>query len=398
MFCGIRSSPGAPWRGLSLTSLHRGPLSTMPDLLREHLRAIERTNERHEGRERFVCLDRNERASPFPEALLQRMLSTVTSRDLMAYPDAGPLVARLSGQIGLPEDWICETAGSDAAVRRLLMAYLRPGGAMLSTNPSYAMYEIYTRIFEGVPRSIEYGPDRSFDLVAFLAAIVADVSVIIIANPNQPTGTALPVGVLERIAARAAQVEALCVVDEAYYPFHAETVLPLVPRMHNLVVTRTLSKYPGVAGLRLGYAVGAPPLMKGLTAVRGGSEISGISLALGCYLLDHPEIAEEFRAAVEAGRRILIEGASRLGFEVLPCVTNFQLLRSPFGLDADAVGDGLKRRGYLVKTGFSHPSMQQCIRISVNGPDIMVPFVAALEAAVEDLSGSRRQIKQSSPA
>src|SRR5947208_2235791 len=86
-----------------LTNLHRGSLSTMPDFMpREHLRSIERSNERHEGRDRFVCLDRNERASPFSDELMRRMLSGLTSRDLTAYPDAGPFVRRLSAQIGLP--------------------------------------------------------------------------------------------------------------------------------------------------------------------------------------------------------------------------------------------------------------------------------------------------------
>jgi histidinol-phosphate aminotransferase len=149
-------------------------------------------------------------------------------------------------------------------------------------------------------------------------------------------------------------------------------------------VTRTLSKYPGVAGLRLGYAVGSPALMKGLTAVRGGSEISGVSLALGCYLLDHPEIAEAFREAVEAGREILIAAAQRLGFEVLPCAANFQLLRSPAKIDADDVANALERRGYLVKSGFRHASMRQCIRISLNGPDVMRPFADAFVDAVGD--------------
>lgn len=356
----------------------------MSEFLREHLRSIERTDERHERRDRFICLDRNERASPFPDAQLQQMLAVLTPRDLMAYPDPGPFVSRIAALVGLPEDWICETAGSDAAVRRLLMAYLRPGSAVLFANPSYAMYGIYTRIFEGEPRTVEYGPDRDLDVDAFVAAIVPGVSVVIIANPNQPTGTALSEDALERIAACAAANGALCAIDEAYYPFYAETALPLVQRFANLIVTRTLSKYPGVAGLRLGYAVGSPALMKGLTAVRGGSEISGVSLALGCYLLDHPEIAEAFREVVEAGREILIGAAQCLGFEVLPCAANFQLLRSPSGVDADAVARALKRRGYLVKSGFHHPSMLQCIRISLNGPDVMRPFADAFVDAVGD--------------
>jgi histidinol-phosphate/aromatic aminotransferase/cobyric acid decarboxylase-like protein len=131
--------------------------------------------------------------------------------------------------------------------------------------------------------------------------------------------------------------------------------------------------------------------MKGLTAVRGGSEVSGVSLALGCYLLDHPEIAEEFRIAVETGRKILIDTARRHGFEALRCVTNFQLLRCPSGIDADDVARALKHRGYLVKSGFNHPSMRHCIRISVNGLDVMGPFAAALTAAIEEIGPAARR-------
>src|SRR5262249_11359652 len=151
---------------------------------------------------------------PFSEALMRQMLSELTPRDLMAYPDPGAFVSRLSAQVGLGEDWICETAGSDAALRRLLMAFLKPGQTVLFANPSYAMYEIYTRIFEGIPRSVDYLVDRNLDIETFLAAIGPDVSVVIIANPNQPTGTALPLSALERVATHAAQVGALCIVDE----------------------------------------------------------------------------------------------------------------------------------------------------------------------------------------
>jgi histidinol-phosphate aminotransferase len=353
---------------------------------RQHLRSIERTNERHERRETFVCLDRNERASAFPDHLLRDMLASVSSRDLTAYPDPGPFVSRVSHSIGYSEGWIVETAGSDAALRRALMAYLRPGGAVVFPHPSYAMYDLYTRVFEGISKPVDYRADRSLAIESLLEAIGEGTNVVIIGNPNQPTGTVMPTGMLERVVARSAAVGALCVVDEAYYPFHSETILSGVQRFENLIVVRTLSKYPGVAGLRLGYAVGPPHLIKGMVAVRGGSEISGVSLAIGCYLLDHPAIAREFHAAVEAGRQLLVERARKIGLEVPPCAANFQLLRCPPAIDADDLAGALKARGYLVKSGFAHPSMRQCIRVTLNGLDIVRPFVAALELATREVT------------
>jgi histidinol-phosphate aminotransferase len=354
---------------------------------REHLRPIYRTAERHEGRAEFVCLDRNERASPLPAAVFRDMLASVSMRDLMSYPDAGALVSRLAHALRLPEDWIAETAGSDNAIRRTFMAYLRPGAGVVAPSPSYAMYEIYMRIFQGIPRPVAYSAERRLDVDAFVAAIAPGVGIVVLANPDQPMGAALPEAEVERIIARAAAVDAVCLVDEAYHPFHAETVLPLVRRFDNLIVLRTFSKYPGCAGIRLGYAAGCPHLIAGLMKVRGGNEVSGISLALGSYLLDHPEIAEDFRHAVDAGRRILNAQAEALGFATLPCAGNFQLLRCPARLSAAAVAVALKDRGFLVKAGFDHPAIADCIRVSLNGADIMQPFAAVLAEAVGDLRG-----------
>jgi histidinol-phosphate aminotransferase len=360
---------------------------------REHLRPIYRTSERHEGRAELVCLDRNERTSPLREAVFRDMLASVSMRDLMAYPDAGALVSRLAHMLQLPEDCIAETAGSDNAIRRTFMAYLRPGSIVVSPSPSYAMYEIYTRIFQGSPHRIDYDADRRLDVDALIAAIQPGVGIVVLANPDQPMGTALPSTVIERIVAQASAAGVVCLLDEAYYPFHSETAVPLVRRFDNLIVTRTFSKYRGCAGIRLGYAVGAPRLIDGLMKVRGGNEVSGVSLALGCYLLDHGEIAEEFHRNVEAGRTLLMSHADDLGLASPRCSGNFQLLRCPAGLAPGDVAAALQDRGFLVKAGFAHPAIADCIRVSLNGPDVMQPFVGALAEAVEALQPARRAMK-----
>lgn len=349
---------------------------------KDHLQAISRTTERHEGRDGFVRLDRNERVSPIPEPFFREMLAQVRPEDVMCYPDAGPFVARLSNRLGFPEDHIAETAGSDAALRRVFMAFLEPGATVVTLNPSYAMYDLYTRIFQGVARRVDYPPTRICDVEALLAAIRPDVRLVIIAHPDQPIGTAIPLADMRRVVARASDVGAICLVDEAYHPFYPATVLPLVREFGNLFVTRSFSKYPGCAGIRLGYAVAAPDLITGLMSVRGGNEVAGPSLAFGAYLLDHPEIAEDFRASIEESRRIVNEGAAQLGFEPLPCVTNFQHLRCPADIDPRRLAEALAQRRYLVKSGFPHPALDRCIRISLNGPDVIEPFMHILAEAV----------------
>ena len=117
--------------------------------MKDHLRSISRASERHLGREGFIGLDRNERVSPIPETQFRAMLASLKMDDLTAYPDAGPFVMRISAATKLPEDWIAETAGADAGIRRLFMAYLRAGDGVVTLKPSYTMYEIYAGMFQG---------------------------------------------------------------------------------------------------------------------------------------------------------------------------------------------------------------------------------------------------------
>ncbi|HVX92308.1 MAG TPA: histidinol-phosphate transaminase [Xanthobacteraceae bacterium] len=357
----------------------------MPFPPKEHLRSIARTSERHEGRAGFIRLDRNERVSPIPEARFREMLARLSPEDVMSYPDAGPFVSRLADHLGFPQDQIAETAGSDAALRRVFMAYLKPGAGVVTLNPSYAMYDLYTRIFQGVSRRIDYPASRVCDVEALLAAIEPGVGLVIIAHPDQPVGTAMAMDDVRRVVARAARVGAVCLVDEAYHPFYPVTALPLVREFDNLFVTRSFSKYPGCAGIRLGYAVAARELISGLMSVRGGNEVSGPTLAIGCYLLDHPQIAEDFRAAVEEGRHILRQGAQTLRLDVLPCVTNFEFLRCTPEIDPAHLADALAERRYLVKSGFTHPSLAGTIRVSLNGSEVMSPFVQVLGEVVTAL-------------
>ena len=119
--------------------------------------------------------------------------------------------------------------------------------------------------------------------------------------------------------------------------------------------------------------------------------MAAISLLFGSYMLAHPEIAAEFVALVEQGRNVLLDHVIPLGFQAPQCSANFQLLRCPDFVDATALGEKLKQRRVLIKAGFSHPSVKGCIRVSVNGPEIMTVFCDMLDAAIHDLRVERRE-------
>jgi len=349
--------------------------------VREHLRPIERVDSA-DLRGDFVRLDRNDRASPMDEASFRRVLASLSPAVFGAYPDPQPLNRRFAAEVGLAAEQVCATNGSDAAIRRAFQAYVNPGDRVLFADPSYAMYEVYTRVFQGEPVKLAYDETRRLDQERLLALIAERPRLVCLANPDQPTGAALALPELRRVVEATAKAGTLCLIDEAYYPSHPVTAVPLVRDYDNLLVTRSFSKVLGLGGLRLGFACAQAPIVQGLDKVRGLHEVNAMAIGVALYLLDHPAIVETYLRDLEAGRQVLAELARRRGFGFPACPANFQLIELPAPLDPRAVVQGVKERGFLIKGGFKAPCLRRCLRVSLAAPDLMSRFVAALEAAV----------------
>lgn len=356
-----------------------------------HLVGIHRDSERNLGRKGLMRLDRNERVTPLAEAVFRDMLGRLTIEDVTGYPDSWPFVERVARLTRLTGDHVSVTPGSDGGIRRIFQAYIGPGDVILTAEPTYAMYGVYTTIFQGVSRKFTYAEDLSLDVDGFIEAIEPGVRMVALANPGQPSSTVISRPDLTRIVAKAAEVGALCVVDEAYYPYHPETAADLVRDFDNLLVVRSFSKLPGMAGLRLGYVLGHSDLLRPIETVRGNNEVSQVSLVFGSYMLDHPEMAEQFHRLVEEGRALLIEAGRKLGFTAPHCVANFQLLRVTRDDDAAAIASALKKRGVLIKAAFPHPGLIDCLRVSVNGPETMGAFAQVLSEVVAELRAAGKE-------
>jgi histidinol-phosphate aminotransferase len=206
---------------------------------------------------------------------------------------------------------------------------------------------------------------------------------VLLADPNQPTGTKLPRDVLRDVLERAGDCGALVVVDEAYFPFSRATVLPWLTHQPHLVVTRTFSKAWGLAGLRVGFVAAHPEVISNLYKVRSAYDVNAVAAMCVRTMLAHPEVADEFVAEVDAGRRMLSERARSLGLEPIPGETNFQLLRCAGRIDPAELVESLRERRYLVKGPFSAPCLVDCIRVTLGPPSLMAEFSDVLEEVLD---------------
>ncbi len=351
-----------------------------------HLLPIQRVTEHMDERRHYVRLDRNERVEPLEEGIFQEMLQTLTPDSFCAYPDPSILLARLSHSLNLPQNHLYLTNGSDAAIRMLFQTYVRPGDHVLFPEPTYAMYAIYTRIFQAQAHVVDYDSSLSLDIRSILNLLHQyRPRILAIPNPDQPTGATLSEGNLRQLAAAAYEIDTLFIIDEAYYPFYPHSAVPLVRTFNNVVVTRTFSKVGGLAGLRLGFLVAQPMIVDHVQRIRGAHEVNAVAAAIGTYIMDHPEVGDKYLAEVEAGRSVLSKAASKLGLGFPNCPANFQLIQFPDMVDTTSIVTALKQKGYLVKGGFSSPAVRNCIRVTLAGPYVIENFVNALYDVVNQL-------------
>jgi histidinol-phosphate aminotransferase len=254
--------------------------------------------------------------------------------------------------------------GSDELIHLAALAVAAPGAAMLAPDPSFVMYRLTALIcgmrFVGVPLRADF----TLDADAVLAAIDRErPALVFIAWPNNPTGNLFAEGDVARIIRGA---PGLVVVDEAYHAFARTSFLPRIAEFPNLVVLRTVSKI-GMAGLRLGYAVGAPEWIAELNKVRPPYNLNALTQAAAPPLLAQAEPFAAQADAIIAGRKALEAALAALpGVTVHPTRTNFVLARVP---DAPRWHAALVAASILVKNLHgAHPLLANCLRITVGTP------------------------------
>lgn len=305
-------------------------------------------------------------------------LNRYPDRDFPALrADLADYLAAESG-VRLDPDQLWAANGSNEVMLHLLQAFGGPGRTALSFAPTYSMYPEYARDTSTAWVTGRRSDDFSLDPAAARAAIERHrPSVILLASPNNPTGTALPLATTLAVLDAAAQVEGGCVVvvDEAYGEFRrtgTPSALELLDGHPNLAVARTMSKAFGLAGARVGYLAAARELVDALRVVRLPYHLSAVTQAVARAALAHREELMAQVGSLRAERDALVLWLREQGWQVADSDANFVL----FGTvnDRHAVWQGLLERGVLIR----EVGPQGWLRVSVGTPDDMAAFRAAL--------------------
>lgn len=316
--------------------------------------------------DQYVKLNTNE--SPYPPA--RGVLNAIqkAAGTLNLYSDHDLLAGRqkLSSRYQVPEDCVVLTNGSDEALHFIVLAYGDDGMPFVFPDVTYGLYPVLCRLY-GLPfAEIPLRDDFSVDLDALSQA----KGHILLANPNAPTGVALPRATIRALAE--GKPDRLVIVDEAYVDFGGESCIPLTQELPNLLVVQTYSKSRSLAGARLGYVIGPRALIAELNAVRcsiNPYNVNSMSLAAAAAAIDEDDYYMDNCRRVEETRAWTQKELTALGFRVLPSSANFLFASPPDG-DGGAYYRNLKARGVLVRH-FSVPRIDPFVRISIGTPEQM---------------------------
>ena len=360
-----------------------------------------------EGRRGLLRLDFNENTvGPSPQVVAA--IRAMPADHFAIYPEydglreavVGSLVAtagagasKAPGAGGLSADHIGLFNGVDAAIHAVFHAYADRGDRLLTTSPTFGYYtpcaQMQGMVIEAIPYAL---PDFAFPLEALTAALlrpgVAPPKLLLICNPNNPTGTRLAPDQILALAAAAPQT--LVVVDELYEAFTGDSVLPRLlgggepfAAYPNLVVLRSLAKTAGLAGLRIGFAIGAPAVVDRISRVTGPYDINSLAVTAALAALADQAYVDAYVAEVLGARDWLVAQLLQAGVRHHSAGGNYLLIWPQ--ADPRAVEQALRQAGILVRSMAGKPLIDGSLRVSLGTKAQMEQFWRAY-GAIERLA------------
>jgi histidinol-phosphate aminotransferase len=332
-----------------------------------------------------VALNTNENPYPPPPALVEEITAMVAAAavGLNRYPDrdARQLRAGLAAYLGHDltpaQTWAAN--GSNEIIQQLLQAFGGPGRTALGFEPSYSMHSIIAQTTSTRWAAAARNEDFSLDPAGVAEAVARNQpDVIFLTSPNNPTGTALPLSLIESVCE---QAPGMVVVDEAYAEFARDpgaSALALLPRYPRLVVVRTMSKAFALAGVRLGYLAADPAVVEALLLVRLPYHLSAVTQAAASAALRHAGQLLASVDAIRAERDQLVDWLRQLGLTVADSDANFVL----FGTFAErrVIWQELLDRGVLIR----EVGPPDWLRVTIGTPEEMTAFREALTAVLAE--------------
>lgn len=343
----------------------------MPEV-KKHLRDLYRTSPAEAPRKGRLLLDMNEGVHGLPAGFIRAIACKIDPEFMATYPSHVELLKKIASHNHVRPENICLGNGSDGVIKYIFEAYISEGDKVLLTNPTFAMYPVYCKMFGAKPIMIDYKSDLTFPVKEFMGKLKKGIKMAVVVNPNNPTGDAIAHNDLVAIIKKADKNGILTLVDEAYFYYYPKTAMKMIDKYENLIVLRTFSKLCALANARVGYAAASPGIIQNLKRVKPSFDVDGIAALFASALLDRPHIISDMVKRAGRGSDYLSDMLKKAGIGHIVGNANFILIKC--GSSVNDIIKKLEARGILVNGNFKQPFLKEYLRVTVGDRSQMELF------------------------
>ncbi len=312
-------------------------------------------------RKGYLRLDLNENTQDPPAHVIAALKAHIDENRIQMYPEYGGFLSKLSQHVGVGEDHLIVTNGSDQAIEIILRAFLGPGEPMVMAQPGFPIFDQVAGTIPAKVCGVPYDQELSgFPYDEFVKAITPETALIVVINPDNPTGIAVPMSQIRQIADDHPNIPVL--VDEAYFEYTRVTALDFLKSHPNLIITRTFSKAFAMAGLRLGHIIAHPDVISQFYKIRGPFDVNNCATAVATAQMDFPDVWNAYIQEVMTRSKPCLERffqENRVRYH--PGAAHFMLVQPE---DRDGAVRYLKDHGILVRPMIA-PLIRHMFRMNV---------------------------------
>jgi histidinol-phosphate aminotransferase len=314
-----------------------------------------------EGRAGKLRLDFNENTVGCAPEVVRALRRALTPEMLTRYPEYGESRENLAGYFGVKPEEVLLTNGTDDAIKAICDAFVDPGDVLLVPAPTFPVYEFFQNVAGGGIERVRYDEQFQLPVQSIVNAIHKKTRWVALASPNNPTGTQISKPDLRTLLEAAPHV--LVLVDEAYYDYSGQTVLPWIRKYENLLVTRTFSKAFGLAALRMGFIFGNPELVDLMHRAQNPFQVNSLAMLAASIAIQHEGHVKKYVAQVRANRDHVYRWLESRGIPFVRSSANFILTR--VGERAPEIAQLLRAEGILVRDWSYDPHLKGYLRFTI---------------------------------
>ena len=336
------------------------------------------------GREDSLRLDFNENTVGCSPNIIKN-IRKIQQNTLSIYPEYTKIRKELVKYCNVGVDEVIPTNGTDEAIKTIFETYIEKGkDEVIIPVPTYAMFKFYAQLNQAVIKEILYNQDLSFPTKQVLGAINNKTKIIVLVNPNNPTGTSINTKDTIKIINKAKSNNAVVLIDEAYYQFCSKTSIPLIKNYDNLFITQTFSKAFGLAGLRLGYIISNKNNIDIIQKVLSPYSVNVVATICASAALKDLKYVEKYVAEVKQSKKILYKELNELGIKCYKSDANFVLLR--IGSQTAKFCKLLREKGILVRDRSSDQLLNGCVRITIGNIKQTKQLIRRISQAIKEIN------------